>query len=200
MPPKASIGMEDRDRSLIQAVARGEEAALEELMKAHMPSVHAVARRLLGDDASADDAAQETFLAVWRHAKTFRGDAPGRAWILRIALNKARSAGRWRSVRRWLSLDHVIGGEPDAPTLGEAIADPAPEADPAGVRESNDRAERLRAAVADLPARQKEMVLLRLEGLEINEIAAAVGAAEGTVKATLHQARARLEPLLKETP
>jgi DNA-directed RNA polymerase specialized sigma24 family protein len=54
--------------------------------------------------------------------------------------------------------------------------------------------------VADLPARQKEMVLLRLEGLEINEIAAAVGAAEGTVKATLHQARARLEPLLKETP
>ena len=192
--------MEDRDHSLIQAVAKGEEAALEELMKAHMPSVHAVARRLLGDDAAADDAAQETFLAVWRHAKSYRGDAPGRAWILRIALNKARSAGRWRSVRRWLSLDHVIGGELDAPTLGEAIADPAPEADPAGVRERDDRAERLRAAVEDLPARQKEMVLLRLEGLEINEIATAVGAAEGTVKATLHQARARLEPLLKETP
>ena len=192
--------MEDRDHSLIQAVAKGEEAALEELMKAHMPSVHAVARRLLGDDAAADDAAQETFLAVWRHAKSYRGDAPGRAWILRIALNKARSAGRWRSVRRWLSLDHAVDGEPDAPTLGEAIADPAPEADPAGVRERDDRAERLRAAVEDLPARQKEMVLLRLEGLEINEIATAVGAAEGTVKATLHQARARLEPLLKATP
>jgi len=192
--------MEDRDRGLIQAVARGDEAALEELMKAHMPSVHAVARRLLGDDASADDAAQETFLAVWRSAKTFRGDAPGRAWILRIALNKARSAGRWRSVRRWLSLDHTVGGEADAPTLGEAVADQSPEADPAGVRERDDRAERLRAAVESLPARQKEMVLLRLEGLEINEIAAAVGAAEGTVKATLHQARASLEPLLKETP
>jgi RNA polymerase sigma factor (sigma-70 family) len=191
--------MEDRDRRLIEAVAHGDEAALEELMKAHMPSVHAVARRLLGDDASADDAAQETFLAIWRSASTYRGDAPGRAWILRIALNKARSAGRWRSVRRWLSLDHAAGGEPDAPTLGEAVADPSPEADPSAARERDDRAERLRAAVENLPPRQKEMVLLRLEGLAINEIAAAVGAAEGTVKATLHQARARLEPVLKET-
>lgn len=191
--------MEDRDRRLIEAVARGEEAALDELMKTHMPSVHAVARRLLGDDASADDAAQETFLAVWRGAKSFRGDAPGRAWILRIALNKARSAGRWRSVRRWLSLDHSVGGEPDAPALGEALADPSPEVDPAAARERGDRAERLRAAVDALPPRQKEMILLRLEGLEINEIAAAVGAAEGTVKATLHQARARLETQLEET-
>ena len=164
MPPNASIGMEDRDRSLIETVAQGDEAALEELMKIHMPSVHAVARRLLGDDASADDAAQETFLAVWRSAKSFRGDGPGRAWILRIALNKARSAGRWRSLRRWLSLDHTVSGEPDAPTLGEAVADLSPEADPAGVRERADRAERLRAAVA-IAARQKEMVLLRLEGL-----------------------------------
>ena len=192
--------MEDRDLSLLKAVAQGDETALEELMKAHMPSVHAVARRLLGDDAYADDAAQETFLAVWRCAKSFRGDAPGRAWILRIALNKARSAGRWRAVRRWLSLDHVISGEPDAPTLGSAVADPSPEADPAGTRERGDRAERLRAAVENLPPRQKEMILLRLEGLEINEIAAALGAAEGTVKATLHQARARLEPVLKEAP
>ncbi len=192
--------MEDTDRALIRAVAAGDSAALDELMKTHMPSVHAVARRLLGDDASADDAAQETFLAVWRHAKTYRGDAPGRAWIMRIALNKARSAGRWRSVRRWLSLDHAVGNEPDAPTLGEAVPDPSPEADPAGVRERGDRAERLRAAVESLPPRQKEMVLLRLEGLEISEIAEAVGAAVGTVKATLHQARARLEPLLKETP
>lgn len=190
--------MEDRDRDLIKAVARGEEAALDQLMKAHMPSVHAVARRLLGDDAAADDAAQETFLAVWRSAKTFRGDAPGRAWILRIALNKARSAGRWRSVRRWLSLDHSPLGEPDAPALSEALPDPSPEADPSAVHERGDRAERLRAAVENLPPRQKEMVLLRLEGLELTEIAAAMGAAEGTVKATLHQARARLEPVLKE--
>ena len=200
MPAKASIGMEDRDRCLIEAVAQGSEVALEELMKAHMSSVHAVARRLLGDDSSADDAAQETFLAVWRSAKSFRGEAPGRAWILRIALNKARSAGRWRSLRRWLSLDHTLDGDPDAPTLGEAVADPSLEADPAGMRERNDRGERVRVAVESLPPRQKEMVLLRLEGLEITEIAAAVGAAEGTVKATLHQARARLEPLLKETP
>lgn len=169
-------------------------------MKAHMPSVHAVARRLLGDDALADDAAQETFLAVWRSASTYRGDAPVRAWLHRIALNKARSAARWRSVRRWLSLDASSGPEPDSPALADAIADPSLEADPAGSRDRSDRAERLRAAVESLPPRQKEMILLRLEGLEIGEIAAAVGAAEGTVKATLHQARANLESLLKEAP
>lgn len=192
--------MEDRDRQLIKLVAAGDEAALEELMKAHMPSVHAVARRLLGDDALADDAAQETFLAVWRSASTYRGDAPVRAWLHRIALNKARSAARWRSVRRWLSLDASSGTEPDSPTFADAIADPAPQADPARESERSDRAERLRAAVDSLPPRQKEMIMLRLEGLEVAEIAAAVGAAEGTVKATLHQARANLEPLLKEAP
>lgn len=188
--------MQDPDRPLIEAVARGDEAALETLMRDHMPSVHAVARRLLGDDAAADDAAQETFLAVWRSASSFRGDAPGRAWIHRIALNKARSIGRWRAVRSWLSLDAAAGTDDDAPSLGESLADRSP--GPADVRERDDRAERLRSAVDRLAPRQKEMILLRLEGLETAEIAAAVGAAEGTVKATLHQARARLEALLKE--
>ena len=169
-------------------------------MKTHMPSVHAVARRLLGDDALADDAAQETFLAVWRNASSYRGDAPVRAWLHRIALNKARSLARWRTVRRWLSLDASTGPEPDSPTMGDTIADPSPAADPAQTRVLAERSERLRAAVESLPPRQKEIILLRLEGLEITEIAAAIGAAEGTVKATLHQARARLEPLLKETP
>lgn len=190
--------MQDPDRRLIEAVARGDEAALEQLMQAHMPSVHAVARRLLKDDAAADDAAQETFLAVWRSASSFRGDAPGRAWIHRIALNKARSIGRWRSVRSWLSLDASAGPDDDAPTLGDALPDPSLEADPAAARTRGDRAERLRAAVDALAPRQKEMILLKLEGLETAEIAAACGAAEGTVKATLHQARARLETMLKE--
>jgi RNA polymerase sigma-70 factor (ECF subfamily) len=188
--------MEDRDRRLIEAVARGEEQALDELMKTYLPSVTAVARRLLKDEASADDVAQETFLAVWRSAKSFRGEASGKSWILRIALNKARSAWRWRSLRRWLSLDAVVGEEPGAPSLGDTFADTAPGPDAA--HDHADRSAKLRAAVDSLPARQKEMMLLRLEGLEVNEIAAAVGAAEGTVKATLHQARAKLEALLKE--
>lgn len=192
--------MEDRDRSLIEAVARGEEPALEELMRVHLPAVHAVARRLLGDDAAADDAAQETFLAVWRSAGTYRGDAPGRAWIMRVALNKARSAARWRSVRRWLSLDAPAEGETGSPSLAEALPDPSPACDPAAERVRSDRAERLRAAVEALPPRQREIVLLRLEGLEVAEIAAAAGAAEGTVKATLHQARARLQAALGEEP
>lgn len=192
--------MEERDRLLIKAVAAGEEAALEELMKTHMPSVHAVARRLLGDDALADDAVQETFLAVWRSASSYRGDAPVRAWLHRIALNKARSSARWRSVRRWMSLDGFASADDDAPSLADALADPSPDADPARARARTEGSERLNAAVAALPPRQKEMILLRLEGLEIADIAAAVGAAEGTVKATLHQARARLEPMLKETP
>ncbi len=190
--------MEDRDKGLIQAVAKGDESALQELMIAHMPSVHAVARRLLGDDAAADDAAQETFLAVWKSASSYRGDAPVRAWLMRIALNKARSIGRWRSVRSWLSLDAPAGGEDEGATMGDALPDRSRESDPQAERERGDRAERLRAAVDALPPRQKEMILLRLEGLEVSEIAEATGAAEGTVKATLHQARAKLESVLSE--
>lgn len=188
--------MEDRDRRLIEAVARGEESALDELMKTYLPSVTAVAVRLLKDEAAADDVAQETFLSVWKSAKTFRGDASPKSWILRIALNKARSAWRWRSLRRWLSLDATVSDEPDAPSLADALPHSAP--GPDALHAQNDHSARLRAAVDALPARQKEMILLRLEGLEVNDIAAATGAAEGTVKATLHQARAKLETLMKE--
>lgn len=187
--------MEERDRRLIEAVAQGDELSFDQLMQAYLPPVTQVALRLLKDEAAADDVAQETFLAVWRNAGSFRGEASARSWILRIALNKARSAWRWRSLRRWLSLDAPALDDPDSPTLGEAV--PAPE-DLGAAAEAADRAARLRAAVERLPPRQKEMILLRLEGLEVDEIAAASGAAEGTVKATLHQARANLEKLLKE--
>lgn len=187
--------MEERDRRLIEAVAQGDEASFDQLMQAYLPPVTSVALRLLKDEAAADDVAQETFLAVWRNAGSFRGEASVKSWVLRIALNKARSVWRWRSLRRWLSLDAPAREEPDAPALGEAV--PAPE-DLVAASEAADRAARLRAAVERLPPRQKEMILLRLEGLELEEIAAATGAAGGTVKATLHQARANLEKLLKE--
>ncbi len=86
----------------------------------------------------------------------------------------------------------------DAPTLGDALPDAS--SDPVADHAAADRTARLRAAVDALPARQREMILLRLEGLEVVDIAAATGAAEGTVKATLHQARAKLEVLMKEEP
>jgi RNA polymerase sigma-70 factor (ECF subfamily) len=187
--------MEERDRRLIAAVASGDEAAFDQLMQTYLPPVTAVALRLLKDEAAADDAAQETFLAVWRSAGSYRGEASVKSWILRISLNKARSAWRWRSLRRWLSLDAPAHDAPDAPTLGDAVASGE---DLAGAAEASDRSGRLRAAVDALPARQREMILLRLEGSELVDIAAAMGVAEGTVKATLHQARAKLEKVLKE--
>jgi RNA polymerase sigma-70 factor (ECF subfamily) len=189
--------MEDRDRRLLEAVAKGDESSFDQLMQAYLPPVTSVALRLLKDEAAADDAAQETFLAVWRGAGSFRGESSVKSWILRIALNKARSAWRWRSLRRWLSLDAPAGEGEDAPSLADTLAG----ADDLGAAaEGADRSARLRAAVDALPARQKEMILLRLEGLEVGEIAAATGAAEGTVKATLHQARGNLEKLMKEEP
>lgn len=187
--------MDERDRSLLAAVAKGDEASFDQLMQAYLQPVTSVALRLLKDEAAADDCAQETFLAVWRGAGSYRGDASVKSWVLRIALNKARSAWRWRSLRRWLSLDAPAHDAEDAPTLGDAIASSE---DMDSAAEAADRAGRLRAAVDALPARQKEMILLRLEGLEVVDIAAATGAAEGTVKATLHQARANLEKRLKE--
>lgn len=189
--------MLDKDRSLLEAVAKGDERALETLMDQHLPSVTAVAHRLLKDEAAADDVAQETFLAVWRSAGSFRGEASGKSWIMRIALNKARSAWRWRALRRWLSLDAPVSQDDSAATLGDTFADPSAAGDPEAAHAAADRSARLRAAVDALPARQREMILLRLEGLELNEIAAATGAAEGTVKATLHQARAKLETAME---
>jgi RNA polymerase sigma-70 factor (ECF subfamily) len=150
------------DGALMVLFAHGEPEAARDLTARLLPRALRHAARVLGDAAEAEDVAQEAMLRLWRAAATWRQDGPARpaTWLHRVVANLAvdrlRRAGR------------AVGLEPD---LAAAVPDagPGPEA---RLLES-DRMAALDAALARLPERQRQAVVLRhIEGLSNPEIAA----------------------------
>src|SRR5947199_361498 len=84
------------DETLLGRTAAGDRSAFERLVRRHQASVHRFARALAYDDADAEQALQETFLAAWRVAGRFRYDASARTWLLAIARHAI-----YRRHRRW---------------------------------------------------------------------------------------------------
>lgn len=92
--------MQDEDAALLAAVCDGSQRAFNLLVDRHQQSVRVFLRRVVGH-ADADDVAQETFLAVWTQASSFRGGSPVRSWLFGIAWRKAKDAQRsWFRRRR----------------------------------------------------------------------------------------------------
>lgn len=135
----------DPDTGLVARVGRGDEAATRMLVGAKLPRILALARRMLGDAAEAEDVAQETFLRAWRQAARWRpGAARFDTWLHTVTLNLCRDRLRRRR-------------EMTTPELPE-IADPAPPADTALDEAAQGRA--VQAAIDALPERQREAILL----------------------------------------
>jgi RNA polymerase sigma-70 factor (ECF subfamily) len=166
----------------VERLRAGDPAAFAELVAAHKRVVYGIARRLLGTHEDADEAAQIAFVKAWRSVEGFRGDASLRTWLVRIVLNVARSMRQGR----------------------RTADDPEERTEPADSTERGDerlrrleRRRRVRRAVARLPRRQREVVVLKVfSELTHREVAGAMGLSEGAVKAHLHQAVANLRRLL----
>lgn len=100
----AESGIGDMDRALIRRVlASDDRRAFDQLVRRHQGMVRAQLRRLThGDDAAADDLAQETFLLAWKKLDQFRGDALFSTWLYRVAYTcflQARRRTNWGDVR-----------------------------------------------------------------------------------------------------
>jgi RNA polymerase sigma-70 factor (ECF subfamily) len=152
----------DPEADLLAAYAAGEGHAARALLERLGPRVLALATRMLGDTAEAEDVTQEAMLRLWRQAPRWRaGQARVSTWLTRVALNLATDRLRRR---RGVSLDAAFGD-------GVEPADGRPGVE-AGLLAA-ERARALRAALADLPERQAQAVVLRhLQGLSNPEIAA----------------------------
>jgi len=170
------------EAALVKLARNGDGAAFDAIVRGHRSSVFAVARRMLGSVDEAEEVAQETFLRAWRSLASFRGEASLRTWLLRIAINVSRSAvARHRATE---ALDEL----PEPESL-----DPAPD------RTADlDRARRaVRAAVAKLPPRQREVVALKIfSDMTYGDVATAMDLTTGAVKAHLHQAVVNLRRLM----
>lgn len=176
------------DVTLLARVARKDERALEALFTRHWAPMRRYAAALSRDAASAEDALQETFLSVWRHAGDFRG-ASVRAWLYTIARNALRRQLRKRA------------GEDDVVSL-EALGAEAGWGDAAAVVRVTDAAEdkeRVRVGLARLAEGDRELLwLVDVEGLSLAEAAESLELGLPALKSRLHRARLRFVAALQE--
>lgn len=165
------------------------------LVAHHQGAVFRVARRLTGDDASAEDVLQETFISAMEHANQVRPEGSVRGWPLAIARNAALMARRRRVGEPivFTPLEDVCEHE----RLGEEAGFGA--VDPEAWMMVIDRRGALDRALGRLSAPEREILVLRdVEELSGEETALALGLTVPAMKSRLHRARLRLLAELRE--
>ena len=164
----------------VQALRDRRVETLADLLDRHGREIQAVAYLILRDRSLAEDVAIETLLTAFDRAGTIRDDDALRAWLLRVATNKALS------IRRAGSRVVELAVVPEGPAPGN-LAD-----------ESADRMTLL-AGVAGLPIQMRAAVVLRYYAdLPVEAVAAALGKSPNTIKAQLQTALDRLRRSLAE--
>lgn len=195
--PDSANGLTEGDstqKEWLLASQRGDTGGFGRLVEAHQKQVYSLAIRLTGRGDVADDVTQESFLAAWKNISHFRGEASFRTWILKIALNKVRSYWRWAKLRDCISLDNSPNNrDEEGATLGDLMPDPSRAADPPSALEDARFQDDFQTILMGFSARQREVLLLRAQGLEIQEIGSVLGVASGTVKAHLFEAKRKLQ-------
>lgn len=173
------------DLHLINRVAGGERDAIAELYDRHAARVYALAHRILGNSTDAEDVVQDVFSQAWRKAATYRADRGSVvAWLLVMTRTRAldRVRARKPSEQREQRLDDC-----DSPALASKAAPPADELI------AREEADRVRAAVMQLPLDQRQALeLAYFDGLSQTEIAAKLQTPLGTVKTRIRAALATL--------
>ncbi|MBA4208637.1 MAG: RNA polymerase sigma-70 factor [Parvibaculum sp.] len=174
---------EASDDELVAAVAKGDGAACSLLMERHLGRTVALARRMMGNQADAEEVAQEVFLRVWTHAERWE---PGRAqfstWLHRVATNLCLD--RLRRRRGTVDID-------DMPDL--VSEEPGPDRR----LEADELAARVEAALQQLPERQRAAIALsHYQGLSNTETAEILAVSVEAVESLLSRGRRQLRSLL----
>ena len=174
----------EADAALVAKTVAGDRAAFGVLVERYAGQARRVARAVLGDPDDADDAAQDGYLSALVKLEQYDARRPFGPWLMRIVANAATDRRRRRTVRQAEPLDpSLVGG--------------GPRPDATAVR--NELADRLRAALHELPERRRTaVVLFDVEGYSHAEISQILGIPEGTVRSEVFHARRRLRTLLAD--
>ena len=154
-------------------------ADFDRVVRERQAQVLRTAYRILGNWADAEDAAQEAFVRLHRHGLDFSNDTVLGAWLYRVTVN--------------ICLDHARASRPrtELPVLPSSAASAELEAI------QRQQQERIMAALAKLPARERAAVVLReIEGLSTAEVAAILGSAQATIRGQVSKAITRLRAIL----
>jgi RNA polymerase sigma-70 factor, ECF subfamily len=190
--------VEPSDETLAARAAAGDDSAFEELVGRYQARVFRLACRLTSD-TDAPDILQETFLQVYRHLRSFRGESQFGTWVYRIATNAALMHRRARSRRPAESLDLFL---PKFDANGRHVATPAELQVAACADELLDRqflAEKARDVIARLPDLYRDAFVLRdLEEMSTADVADALGVDATTVRQRVHRARLMVRGYLSD--
>ena len=176
----------EADEALARKAAGGDRQAFEALVRRHKAALYGFARRYVGDADDAYDIVQESFVAAWRALGRFDPKRSFATWLKAIALNKCRDLARRARTRRLFL--RALAVAPAEPVAAEQD------------RDADRRAERLDRAVAGLPARYKEPLLLTtVGGMSHKEAGRMLGVSAKSVEMRLYRGRRKLLELLGET-
>ena len=194
------LAVMEPDSELLLRLRSGDERAFVSLVERYHEPMLQLAASFVPSRAVAEEVVQDTWLAVLRGLEGFEGRSSLKTWLFRILVNRARTTGskEQRSV---------------------PVADPEPAVDPSrfggdggwadppehwieaaeGRMEAGKLADRIRAWIGELPARQREVVLLRdVEGMSSEEVCAVLALTEGNQRVLLHRGRSRLRQLFED--
>lgn len=212
----AAAAWEDRDvyddADAVAALRRGDEAVFADLVDRWGPAMLRLARVHVPSHAIAEEVVQETWLAVLRGLPGFEGRSSLHGWVFAILLNLARTRGkREHRVVPFAALRERFDERRGEPAVApERFQDrhgerpgwwatpPAHWADPAEQLETAEARTALLSAVAGLPPRQREVLVLRdILGMPAEEASSVLGVSEGNQRVLLHRARSRVRTTLE---
>jgi RNA polymerase sigma-70 factor, ECF subfamily len=185
--PEADLGGL-ADPELVARARQGHAAAFDVLVERHRRFVYQVCYRFVRHHEDASDLAQDVFVRAWRGLGRFKGDAAFSTWLYRIAVNAC--------------LNRVGAKAVTAEPLddGDRFEDPRAERPWAGLHRA-ERAQAVRRAIHELPARQRATLVLRVyHELSHQQIADVLGSSVGAVKANFFHALGNLKKILGSEP
>jgi RNA polymerase sigma-70 factor (ECF subfamily) len=172
----------DVERQWVTAATHGDQRAFAHLVDAYQVPVYNLCFRMLGNPGDAEDAAQETFVRVYTHLRSYNLQQKLSSWILAVASHYCIDRLRRQHIH-WLSLDEAL-------PLPAASRDEDQPEDTLMERES---CAEIRDLMQTLPAEYRLVIALRYwQDLSYEEIAQVVGTTESAIKSRLHRARAIL--------
>lgn len=181
------------ETALIQSARKGDLDSFNSLVLVYQHQVYNLAQRIMGDEALAADATQDTFISAYKNLKSFRGGS-FKSWLLRIVTNACYDELRRKKRRPSVSLDELTDDRDNEIEFDVPSGEEGPET----IAQRHELADLIQIGITTLPEDQRiTLVLSDVQGLSYEEIADMTNANLGTVKSRLSRGRAKLREYLQ---